>query len=245
MTEIGEFYNIFHANENHLLNRIMEDMRYEYLQKEVAKYPGKILVIGCGSKREMTIVSSRHSEVWGIDISQTAIEKTKKRFPKYNLEVMDACNMSFAENYFDIIVCSEVIEHLPNQSMFLNDVSRILNEGGVFILTTPNWWSWYGLARVIAEKLTGKPCTSDDQPIDNWATPGKLIRKLRERRFSIKKLRGLWYLPPFGKGKYRLPGLVTYPVYIVFYPFEKLFSVTLPRIGHMIAITMTKSSPAR
>jgi len=247
MTEgnhIRAFYDEFHTRPNHLLNKVMEDLRYRYLRQEVSRYPGSILIIGCGSKREMAIVTQGHTEVWGIDISETAIEKNRARFPAFNFRRMDACAMTFPENSFDVVVCSEVIEHLPDRSKFLDDVRRILKSGGTFILTTPNWCSWYGLARAIAERIGGRPFTSDDQPIDNWAHPGELIRELKKRNFSITKVRGLWYLPPFGKGKYRLPGLVTYPLYLAFYPFEKVLSFALPTFGHMIALTMVKSSTA-
>ncbi len=238
MSEIKDFYNEFHSLENHLLNRIMEDVRYRFLQKEVENFPGKLIVIGCGSKREMTLASSIHSEVWGIDISELAIEKTRKNFPGYNYKVMDASNMTFEENTFDVVVCSEVIEHLPDQNGFLASVAKIVKPGGTFILTTPNWWSFYGLARFVGERITGKPLTADNQPIDAWARPDELLEKVQSKGFEVMRTRGLWYYPPFGKGKYRLPALITYPVYLIGRPVDKMLSVIAPKWGHMIALVM-------
>lgn len=47
-------------------------------------------------------------------------------------------NLPIGDEVADIVICSETIEHLPDQYLFFKEVSRILRKGGMFILTTPN-----------------------------------------------------------------------------------------------------------
>lgn len=44
----------------------------------------------------------------------------------------------FKDNYFDLIFCDNVLEHVENPTLFYKEISRVLKEGGVFISKTPN-----------------------------------------------------------------------------------------------------------
>lgn len=57
---------------------------------------------------------------------------------------VDANNpLPFADASFDLVWCSEVIEHLKSPPRFLQEVRRILKPGGSAILTTPNSYAWF------------------------------------------------------------------------------------------------------
>src|SRR3989338_7252100 len=99
---------------------MMEDARYKLLKKLLKKVNGKILVIGCGSKDEMGSINKKSNGV-GIDISKTAIEKSKKRYPRFEYHIMDAINLKFKSNSFDVVVCSEVIEHIEDDERVLDE----------------------------------------------------------------------------------------------------------------------------
>ncbi|GAI07822.1 unnamed protein product, partial [marine sediment metagenome] len=170
----------------------------------------------------------------GIDISEKAIKKSKERYPRFEYFVADATNLPFPENSFDYVICSEVIEHIPEDEKAISEVKRVLKNNGIFIITTPNWLSWYGLARKIAEKLFKKPFTANDQPIDNWSTPFSLKKKLTKYSFKVTLFRGIWYYPPTGKGNKQIPWIITFPIMKLFYPFEILFRRLFPCFGHMI-----------
>jgi SAM-dependent methyltransferase len=51
--------------------------------------------------------------------------------------VGSATQLPFRDELFDVVVCSEVIEHVANQTALLTDVERVLKPGGVFLLTFP------------------------------------------------------------------------------------------------------------
>lgn len=50
---------------------------------------------------------------------------------------------------FDVVVSSEIIEHLPDPRRFLAEASRLLRPGGLLLLTTPNVSNWIGRLRFL------------------------------------------------------------------------------------------------
>lgn len=87
------------------------------------------------------LVEHKARKVVGIDYSESAVEYARKSFSSENLEfvVMDAINISFPDECFDVIVAYEVIEHLPVRyhGDFLKSVARLLKRGGRFFISTP------------------------------------------------------------------------------------------------------------
>lgn len=232
--KIEQFYEKYHSDE--IINPVadfMQKERYNYLRYLMKNARGKVLIIGCGSQDDMSIIPDGCEGI-GIDISAEAVKKSKERYPRFSYFVADATNLPFSDSSFDCVVCSEVIEHIPEDERALSEVKRILKNNGIFIITTPNWISWYGLFRKIAEKLFKKPFTAGDQPVDNWSIPSRLKKKLARYGFEITLFRGLWYYPPTGKGRKQLPYRLTLPIIKLFYPFEILFRRLFPSFGHMI-----------
>lgn len=234
MTKIKQFYEKFHKTETtNPVADFMQQERCNILRNLLKNVSGRVLIIGCGSQEDMSIIHKDCKGI-GVDVSEEAIRKSKERYPQFEYRIADATKLPFAADSFDGVVCSEVIEHIPEDAKVYSEVKRVLKNGGSFIITTPNWLSWHGLARKIAENLFKKPLTSGDQPIDNWSTPSSLRKKLVQNGFRITLFRGIWYYPPAGKGSKRISYKLTLPVVKFLYPLDRLLSKILPWFGHMI-----------
>ncbi len=100
----------------------------------------RALDIGCREGDQSKWLESKGYIVTSIDIEKV-YEKA---------EVVDANNpLPFSDASFDLIWCSEVIEHLEDPKAFLKEVDRIQAPGGRFLLTTPNSSFWlYPLLRI-------------------------------------------------------------------------------------------------
>lgn len=112
------------------------------------KTPKRILEIGCGEGYLSFALKNEGHSVTGIDISREAIFSAKKKFGNFfhNKDIKDLSNF---EKY-DVIIATEVIEHLINPKEFLQDCKKHLSKKGIIILTTPNkdyksknklWWT--------------------------------------------------------------------------------------------------------
>jgi len=231
--KIKDYYNIqFHHLKSGPLDKMKKEVRFALLKKLLQFQKENVLIIGCGSQGEMGILN-KNCKGLGVDLSETAIKQTKRDYPKFKYYVCDATNLPMKDNQFDCVVCSEVMEHIPNQQKLLKEIKRVLKRKGLLLLTTPNWLSWYGLARIIAEFIFKKPFTADNQPVDNWQIPYRLKRILA-RDFKIVSFQGLWYYPPTGKERFRIPDLMVLPLFWLFYPIELLLRKILPWFGHMM-----------
>jgi SAM-dependent methyltransferase len=77
--------------------------------------------------------------VLGIDKSVEAVEFSRRNYshPNLSFAVMDAARLSL-KGRFDLVTCFELIEHVEDADSVLEGVSRVLDESGVFIVSTPN-----------------------------------------------------------------------------------------------------------
>lgn len=101
----------------------------------------KILDVGFGLGYGLNILAIKASEVNGVDVDQKVYEYCKDtivgRNPRLNhLSVYDGYHLDFPDNYFDVITCVDVIEHVEDYERFLLEMLRITKKG-VFI-STPN-----------------------------------------------------------------------------------------------------------
>lgn len=79
-------------------------------------------------------------KVIGLDISNEAINYAKNVYKKQDLSFIqgEATNLPFHDEWFDIIVSFETIEHLRDYRRFLTECCRVLKKSGLFICSTPN-----------------------------------------------------------------------------------------------------------
>ncbi len=94
---------------------------------------GKALDIGCREGHQSRWLKHIGYEVTSIDIE-----------PEYEdaLTVDANKRLPFPDQHFDLIWCSEVIEHLDDPLKSLNDFLRVTKDGGFVVLTTPNSYAW-------------------------------------------------------------------------------------------------------
>lgn len=112
---------------------------------------GLVLNIGVGPKPFIDIeLLKRGYSVIGIDISHSFLTVARKMLDQKGLDaklvVSEAINLPFCADVFDLCLCSEVIEHVKDPEVLLEEISRVLKSSGKLILTTP---SNIGLANVI------------------------------------------------------------------------------------------------
>ncbi len=80
------------------------------------------------------------SRVTSIDIDEKAILHAKNKFQKEGLafEVGDAMDIKYEPNSFDVVICSNVYEHVPDANTLMSEIFRILRPGGVVYFSAAN-----------------------------------------------------------------------------------------------------------
>lgn len=114
--------------------------------------PGdRVLDLGSGEGRHaLSIYMSENVESIGIDLNYRDLQTARERYQHFaepdnnrkffSLSVADATNLPFADNTFDKIICSEVLEHIPDYRVVLHEIDRILKPGGVLAVSVPSYW---------------------------------------------------------------------------------------------------------
>ncbi|MFX0135401.1 MAG: class I SAM-dependent methyltransferase [Candidatus Hodarchaeota archaeon] len=98
----------------------------------------RILDIGCGNGILLTLVKSKYRELYGIDISNYALSIAKKHGVKTFKIDLNKEKLPFKDNFFDMVVCLDVIEHIFDPYYLLAEIHRVLKLKGELIISTPN-----------------------------------------------------------------------------------------------------------
>ncbi|MGN6124503.1 MAG: class I SAM-dependent methyltransferase [Sphingomonas oligoaromativorans] len=102
---------------------------------------GRILEVGVGTGISLPGYD-RANRITGVDISEPMLEKARQRVHALKLghveaiAVMDAENMDFPDNSFDVVVAQYVITSVPNPEKALDEFARVVRPGGEIVITT-------------------------------------------------------------------------------------------------------------
>ena len=130
-------------NENQIHYERAEDLkRLSFIEQFLKRNENKqlnVLDVGCGNGNISRFIGSFGHQVLGIDISDTTIEKAREltNMPNVQFRNVSAEDLMSKEKY-DVIVCSEVIEHLSLPSGVVVALAGLLKPYGTLIVTVPN-----------------------------------------------------------------------------------------------------------
>lgn len=234
-----EFYDRWHQDTLRGENELKTRERQSVLRSIVLEAEGPFLVVGCGGADEMSVIPNGARAI-GMDISRTAVAMSRTAAPHHHYIVADAAHLPFRASSVRTVVCSEVIEHVRESQRALSEFFRVQNAEGVLVLTTPNWQSFYGLARLAGRFLLRRDFTSGDQPYDRWSTKRSLRTQLIAANFAPETWLGFWFFPPFGKGKYRVPERLLTAFLRGIMPLERWLRTRLPSLGHVLCVVSYK-----
>lgn len=105
----------------------------------------RILDVGCGDGAATHLVRTAFPQhaVVGVDWSVMALRRAQQYgFPLVRGAV-DPPGLPFADQCADVVIMSELIEHLVDTDSAVDEVHRVLRPGGVLLLSTPNLAAWY------------------------------------------------------------------------------------------------------
>ena len=203
-----------------------------------------ILDIGCGNARDMIRILEAGARIVGIDLSEGMIDQARRELQAaghrdVRLDVGDATQMPFPDASFDKVLCSEVIEHIPDADAAVREIRRVLKPGGMLVISTPNRTSWYGFDRYIlwARVLRRRW----NHPFDNWRTMSELTSMLTRQGLEVSTTATVCYLPGF-LATYFLPRQLQSAVVACMGPAEGLARRIAPGNGYLLVVTAVAPS---
>ncbi|HEY3360714.1 MAG TPA: class I SAM-dependent methyltransferase [Methanosarcina sp.] len=140
-----------------------------------------IIDIGCGEG--FVINNLDFPNTTGIDISRSAIKIAKKKNPDCNLCSGSIYNISFKEKSFDLVIATEVLEHLERPELALKEIRRITKN--YCILSVPNEPYFCAMNFLRGKNLIR--FGNDIEHVQNWSS-GNFVRLL-ETYFEVLEVR--------------------------------------------------------
>ncbi|MCX6318197.1 MAG: class I SAM-dependent methyltransferase [Bacteroidetes bacterium] len=112
---------------------------WKAVQACASKFSGHLLDVGCGRKpyRQYLLENKFIERYSGLDI-ESAIVYEEHVKPEYT---WDGVTMPFADNSFDTLMATEVLEHCPDPHVTILEMKRVLKPGGLLFFTVPFLWN--------------------------------------------------------------------------------------------------------
>src|SRR3989344_5375909 len=134
------------------LQRLWHTQKLKQVIKLLPRNAKNILDVGCSSA-VLTEKISKHlpkSKITGVDSYKKAIDFAKVKYPHIKLLVADVHNLPFENQTFDLVICTETLEHVIDPKRALLEIKRVLAKNGKAIISMDSgsllfrivWYFW-------------------------------------------------------------------------------------------------------
>ncbi len=110
--------------------------KIQRLQKYCSR--GKFLDIGCSTGANVEAARRLGYDSSGIDLCEAAINFARNNFPNNQFSVNNIAQVQKESKHYDLVFCTEVIEHIPTPHEFVESLRNIMNINGILYMTTPD-----------------------------------------------------------------------------------------------------------
>ncbi|OGV40078.1 MAG: hypothetical protein A2020_13850 [Lentisphaerae bacterium GWF2_45_14] len=115
------------------------DKILEYKYKECGGRKLKLLDAGCGDGINLTYFTSKDFlEVHACDYNPLRVERVREKFAGLQVSQQDLTKLDLPSDNFDVILCSQVLEHIPEDEKAIENLKKYLAPNGILILGVPN-----------------------------------------------------------------------------------------------------------
>lgn len=138
--ELGAIYERYSYEAQHLqaLPTFLKPVAAEKVRSFAPfRRTGRLLDVGFGAGTFLLAAKEQSWETYGIELSPLAVEQAKKN-GLGKVVHGDFLEAPFERGYFDVIVMSELIEHVTDPHAYVQQACRLLVPGGLLYLTTPH-----------------------------------------------------------------------------------------------------------
>lgn len=129
----------------------------------------RVIDVGCGDGRHIVEAARRGCFAVGLDYDADELRRARERIGAHRIDLVvgDASRLPFRDGVFDALICTETLEHLPDDAGAVREIARLLRPGGTLHGAVPSHFTellFWQLSR------------------GYWHTPGGHVRIYRPRQ---------------------------------------------------------------
>ncbi|WP_303309535.1 class I SAM-dependent methyltransferase [Hymenobacter sp. BT730] len=130
--------------ENYWWFQARRDMVFRLIQDLKLPHTAAVLEIGCsGGPLLQRLAAVGYSNLTGIDVSEAGVAVARQRGIS-NVSCMDGAHLDFPDASFDLVVASDVLEHIQDEAQALREWMRVLRPGGQLLVFVPAFQFLWG-----------------------------------------------------------------------------------------------------
>ena len=221
--ELNDYFTTDKFEEQTIRRRYQEFCHLYRIKKN-----DRILEIGSGGGQALEFLGKYEISYLPLDISLKNLKQIKelsslKIFPTAG----DAYQLPFTDSSFDLVILSEVLEHLDNPAQALKEIKRILKKGSVLIVSVP-----------YKEKIKYQICIHCNKPTPTNAHLHSFDEVKLKRFIEEAGLMPVKYSLACNKAANRLHFnlLCKKLPFILWKLFDRLFNLIIPKVSYLILI---------
>lgn len=186
----GEFRTLHHINPT----------RIQFIEKHVNLNDKNVIDVGCGGGILSEALAHKGANVTGIDLAPQSIDIAKLHLHESNLQINYECiniidKAKQFTGWFDVVTCMEMLEHVPEPKIIIENCVKLLKPGGLAFFSTLNrTLKSYALGVLAAEYIL-KLVPKGTHNYQQFIKPSELRTLLEQYGLNLIEIKGLNYNP--------------------------------------------------